>query len=167
MASQRVNTIKGSAAVPGIYRLIIMTLEPVFALLGAVMVLHTPNQYLAGMTRNAFAYEPNTQFIYTQLGGGWLHFAFTEGVVMRVFDDLTLWRVLCAGMLLSDAAFCHGTAQAVGGWEIWLDRSTWTVEDYVAFFTTAPMVLVRILIVLGIGISTPKEAKGKENEKQL
>ncbi|GKT61726.1 hypothetical protein ColTof4_02643 [Colletotrichum tofieldiae] len=165
MASHRA-TVSASAAVPGIYQFIFMTLEPIFALLGAVMVLHTPHQYLAGMTRNAMPYAPNTQFLYTQLGGGWLFFAFTEGVVLRLFDDLNLWRVVCAGMLLSDAAYCHGTAQAVGGWELWLDRSTWTVEDYTVFLTTAPMVIVRILIVLGIGIRIPKEANAKQSKKQ-
>ncbi|KAK2012831.1 hypothetical protein LZ32DRAFT_691589 [Colletotrichum eremochloae] len=165
MASHRA-TIKASAAVPGIYQLIFMTLEPIFAILGVVMVLHTPHQYLAGMTRNAVPYAPNTQFLYTQLGGGWLFFAFVEGVVLRLFDDLNLWRVVCAGMLLSDAAYFHSTAQAVGGWEVWLDRSTWTVEDYTVFCTTAPMLIVRILIVLGIGIRTPKEADAKQGEKQ-
>lgn len=152
-------TISASAVVPGIYQIIFMTIEPIFAVLGAVMAIHTPNQYLAGVTRNAQPFVPSTQFLFTQLGGGWLFFAFTEGVVLRLFDDLNLWRVVCAGMLLSDAAFCHGTAQAVGGWEVWLDRSTWTVEDYAIFFSTAPMVIVRILIVLGIGIRVPKGQK--------
>ncbi|WQF85860.1 hypothetical protein CDEST_10874 [Colletotrichum destructivum] len=165
MATRR-RTVSASAAVPGIYQFIFITLEPIFALLGAVMVLHAPHQYLAGMTRNSMPYAASTRFLYTQLGGGWLFFAFTEGVVLRLFDDLNLWRVVCAGMLLSDAAYCHGTAQAVGGWEVWLDRSTWTVEDYTVFFTTAPMVLVRILIVLGIGISVPKETGEHPSEKQ-
>ncbi|KAK1993108.1 hypothetical protein LX36DRAFT_693889 [Colletotrichum falcatum] len=165
MASHRA-IVKASAAVPGIYQFIFMTLEPIFAMLGAVMVLHTPHQYLAGTTRNAVPYAPDTQFLYTQLGGGWLYFAFIEGVVLRLFDDLRLWRVVCAGMLLSDAAFLRSTAQAVGGWDVWLDRSTWTVEDYTIFLTTAPMLIVRCLIVLGIGVRVPKEADAKQGEKQ-
>ncbi|KAK1979847.1 hypothetical protein LZ30DRAFT_596007 [Colletotrichum cereale] len=165
MASHRA-TVSAKAAVPGIYQFIFMTLEPIFALLGAVMVLHTPNQYLAGVTRNAIPYAPNTQFLYTQLGGGWLFFAFVEGVVLRLFDDLNLWRVVCAGMLLSDAAYLHSTAQAVGGWELWLDRSKWTVEDYIILYTTAPMLIVRVLIVFGIGVRVPREADAKQSEKQ-
>ncbi|KAK2031337.1 hypothetical protein LX32DRAFT_637324 [Colletotrichum zoysiae] len=164
MASHR-TVVKASAAVPGIYQLI-LTIEPIFAILGSVMVLHTPHQYLAGMTRNEIPYAPNTQFLYTQLGGAWLYFAFIEGVVLRLFDDLNLWRVICAGMLLSDAAYFHSTAQAVGGWDVWLDRSAWTVEDYAVFCTTAPMLIVRCLIVLGIGIRVPKEADAKQGEKQ-
>ncbi|EFQ32022.1 hypothetical protein CGRA01v4_08380 [Colletotrichum graminicola] len=164
MASHR-GIVKASAAVPGIYQLI-LTIEPILALLGAVMVFHAPNQYLAGVTRNAMPYAPNMQFLYTQVGGGWLFFAFIEGVVLRLFDDLNLWRVVCAGMLLSDAAYVQSTAQAVGGWEIWLDRSTWTVEDYVVFWTTAPMLVVRCLLVLGIGIRMPKEGGAKQGEKQ-
>ncbi|CAI0641337.1 hypothetical protein CGCF415_v010544 [Colletotrichum fructicola] len=154
--------IKGSSAVPGIYQLTIMTVEPIFAILGAVMTLHAPNQYQAGLTRNSHTYAPHTQFLFTQLSGGWLYFAFMEGVVLRLFDDLNLWRVVCAGMLLSDAAYMHGSAQAIGGWEVWLKYQEWTVEDWVIFWSTAPMVLVRILIVLGIGVRT--SAKGVKAE---
>ncbi|KAK2054345.1 hypothetical protein LY76DRAFT_235931 [Colletotrichum caudatum] len=164
MASHRV-VVKASAAVPGIYQLV-LTIEPILAVLGAVMVLHTPHQYLAGMTRNQTPYAPDVQFLYTQLGGAWLYFAFIEGVVLRLFDDLSLWRVLCAGMLLSDAAYFHSTAQAVGGWDVWLDRSAWTVEDYSVFIASAPMLIVRCLIVLGVGIRVPKEAGAKQGEKQ-
>jgi len=164
MASHRA-IVRASAVVPGIYQFI-FTIEPILAILGAVMVLHAPHQYLAGMTRNAMPYTPDTRFLYTQVGGGWLFIAFVEGVVLRLFDDLSLWRVICAGMLLSDAAYAHGTAQAVGGWGIWLDRSLWTVEDYVVFWTTAPMLVVRCLLVLGIGIRIPKEGDAKQGEKQ-
>ncbi|OLN95795.1 hypothetical protein CCHL11_02747 [Colletotrichum chlorophyti] len=153
--------ISASAAVPMIYQFIFITLEPIFALLGAVMALHAPHQYLAGMTRDAQPYAPSTQFLFTQLSGGWLFFAFTEAVVLRLFDDLNLWRVVCVGMLLSDAAYCHGTAQAVGGWQMWLKIEDWTVEDWAVLLSTAPMVLVRIFIVLGVGIRTPRGVKAE------
>ncbi|KAL0930362.1 uncharacterized protein CTRU02_214437 [Colletotrichum truncatum] len=164
MTAQPRVPISASAAVPAIYQILFMTIEPIFALLGSVMTLHAPNQYLAGLTRNSHPYAPNTRFLFTQLSGSWLFFAFTEGVVLRLFDDLDLWRVVCAGMLLSDAAYCHGTAQAIGGWKVWLNYSEWTVEDYVIFYSTAPMVLVRILIVLGIGVKTSGASKGVKRE---
>ncbi|KAF9872324.1 hypothetical protein CkaCkLH20_10151 [Colletotrichum karsti] len=157
MTTQR-EIVSGSASVPAIYQFIMMTIEPIFAILGSVMTIHAPNQYLAGLSRNAHPFEESTRFVFTQLSGSWLFFAFTEGVVLRLFDDLSLWRVVSAGMLLSDAAYCHGTAQAVGGWEEWLKYSNWTVEDYVIFWSTAPMVLVRILIVLGIGVRKTSKA---------
>ncbi|TDZ54262.1 hypothetical protein CTRI78_v006463 [Colletotrichum trifolii] len=162
--SQGQQRLPASAAVPLLYQLVFMTIEPIFALLGAVMNLHTPHQYFAGVTRNAQPFTPNTAFVFTQLGGAWMYIAFVEGVVLRLCDDLKLWRLVCAGMLLSDAAYVHGTAQAVGGWDVWLRYSGWTVEDHVIFWSTLPMVLVRILMVLGIGVKTSRGGKGKKAE---
>lgn len=143
------------ASVPYFYRLILLTIEPLFALMGSVLVLIDPGTYLGSITRHSVAFTPDTTFLYTSLAGSWSYFAFVEAVVLRSFDDLALWRVLCAGMLLSDFAFCHSTAQAVGGWGIYVNVWDWTPEDYVAFATTAPMVLTRILLVLGVGLKRP------------
>lgn len=118
-----------------------------------------PPNYLTTMTRHQVAFASDTRFLYTELGGAWLYFAFVEAVVFRMFDDLRLWRILCAGMLLSDFAYCHSAAQAVGGWGPWCTLSEWTVEDWTVLVTTAPMVLSRILIVLGVGITAPQSAK--------
>ena len=140
------------ASVPYIYRLILLIIEPLFALMGSALVLVDPGTYLGSITRQSVAFTSDTTFLYTALSGSWLYFAFVEAVVLRLFDDLALWRVLCAGMLLSDFAFCHSTAQAVGGWGIYVNMGDWTLEDYVAFASTAPMVLTRILLVLGVGV---------------
>lgn len=145
-------TVSAKASVPYIYRLILLTIEPFFALMGSALVFVDPSTYLGSITRHSVAFAPNTTFLYTALGGSWSYFAFVEAVVLRFFDDLALWRVLCAGMLLSDFAFCHSTAQAIGGWGDYVKIENWTGEDWVAFATTAPMVLTRILLVLGFGI---------------
>lgn len=151
------------ASVPYIYRLILLTIEPLFAVMGSALVLVDPSTYLGSITRHSVAFAPDTTFLYTALGGSWLYFAFVEAVVLRLFDDLALWRVLCLGMLLSDFAFCHSTAQAVGGWSAYVQIGHWTAEDWVAFATTAPMVLTRVLIVLGAGVkqSPTVEVKGE------
>lgn len=149
-------TAPAKASVPYTYRLILLTVEPLFAMMGSVLVLVDPSTYLGSITRHSVAFTPDTTFLYTALAGSWLYFAFVEAVVLRLFDDLALWRVLCAGMLLSDFAFCHSTAQAVGGWGIYVNMGDWTAEDCVAFATTAPMVLTRILLVLGVGIKQPR-----------
>jgi len=128
------------------------TIEPLLAVLGALLTFRNPGEYISTMTRNSATFTANTTFLYTQLGGGWLYFAFNEAVVLRLFDDLRLWRILCIGMLFSDVAYCHGVAQAAGGWAAWSTLGSWAREDWVVFWTTAPMVFVRILIVFGIGM---------------
>ncbi|KAK3939477.1 hypothetical protein QBC46DRAFT_387646 [Diplogelasinospora grovesii] len=144
--------VSARAAIPYIYRFIITTLEPLFAVNGAMLSFFWPATYLHTMTRHSQTFSAPTTFLYTELGGAWLYFAFVEAVVLRMFDDLGLWRVLCMGMILSDLAYCHSCAQAVGGWGAWVVLSDWTVEDWFVFWGTAPFLLVRVLIVLGVGI---------------
>ncbi|KAK2611977.1 hypothetical protein QQS21_001942 [Conoideocrella luteorostrata] len=157
-----VSVISASATIPFAYRFILTTLEPLFAACGAVLVLRAPASYLSTMTREQGVFTTDSTFLYTGLGGSWLYFAFVEAVVLRLFDDQSLWRLLCAGMLLSDAAFCHSVAQAVGGWAAWVDIKAWTMEDHLAFWTTAPMVLVRVLVVLGVGVKTRASSQKRQ-----
>ncbi len=147
-----------SAVVSPLYRLSITTIEPLFAVMGSLLVFRDPGTYLSTMTRDLVPFTTGSKFIYTTMGGSWLYFAFVEAVVMRLFDDVRLWRVLCAGMLFSDAAYCYAIAQALGGWAVWLDVTGWTKEDHAMFWATAPLVLVRILLVLGIGLQKEPKA---------
>lgn len=162
MTSKDVHTtVSARAAVPPLYRHILLTIEPFLAVvLGSFLVFTFPRTYLASVTRNAMPFDPNTTFLYTALGGSWLYFAFIEVVMLRLVDDLFLWRVLCGGMLLSDGAFLHATAQAVGGWGEYAKLGEWTGEDWAGFWLTAPMVLTRVAIVLGIGLRWPKGEDG-------
>ena len=148
----RTAPVSATASIPYIYRLVLTTIEPFFAVGGAILVFRKPGDYLSTMSRSSATFIPSTTFLYTELGGAWLYFTFVEAVVLRRFDDLNLWKYLCLGMLLSDAAYCHSAAQAVGGWKAWASLADWTAEDYLVFVTTAPMVLVRILIILGVGV---------------
>ncbi|KAK0715137.1 hypothetical protein B0H67DRAFT_451159, partial [Lasiosphaeris hirsuta] len=108
---------KASTSLPLLCRVTLTTLEPLFAISGALMALRDPNNYISNyLTRGAVAYAPETQPLYTQLAGAWLVFAFIEAVVLRSFDDLRLWRLLCVAMLPSDIAFAYSAAQGVGGW---------------------------------------------------
>ncbi|KAL2127918.1 hypothetical protein VTI74DRAFT_9994 [Chaetomium olivicolor] len=150
--------------IPLAYRLLLTTIEPLIALCGALQALHNPDDYTSAMTRGSVLFSPGSTFLYTELAGAWLYFAFVEAVVLRLFaDDLRLWRLLCAGMLLSDVAWAHSVAQAVGGWAVWLDVGGWSAMDHAMFWTSAPIAVVRLLIVLGAGVGKTgeKEKKGE------
>lgn len=184
-------TISAKTAVPFVYRLILLTIEPFFAVMGSILVFRDPATYAGSTTRHLVSFTPDTKFLYTALGGSWLFFAFVEAVILRFFDEyvnlenwlqyldrlklpgssfsvrmlifklhsLSLWRVLCLGMLLSDIPFMFSMAQGVGGWDHFFNLAEWTVEDWVATASTAPMVLTRIFIVLGIGLRTGGPAR--------
>ena len=155
MAPPTNTATKASSTIPYLCRFLLLYMEPLFALNGAILVYINAPKYLSTMTRyTTTSLDISTHFIYTELAGGWLHFAFTEGVVLRLVDDVRTWRLLCIGMLLSDIAYCHSCAEALGGWSVWLDVSKWTAEDWVVTLTTYPFFFARIAIVLGIGFKT-------------
>lgn len=65
-------------------------------------------------------------------------------------------------LFCSDIPFVFSMMQAVGGPAHFLALEEWTGEDWVAFATTAPMVLARILIVFGIGLREGGQARKKD-----
>ena len=141
-----------SASIPYWCRLILLYIEPVFATNGALLCLFNPLKYLISMTRHsATTMDPSTKFIYTELAGSWFHFAFTEAVILRLVDDVRVWRLLSVGMILSDVWYAHSCAEAVGGWAQWLKIWEWTLEDWFISLGTWPMLAARVVIALKIG----------------
>ncbi|KAL9534354.1 hypothetical protein SMMN14_02153 [Sphaerulina musiva] len=148
---------KASNVLPSYYRFLLMNVESLFAFGGVIMVLVAPGHYVTALTRESVAsIDSATDFVYTQLGGGWMVIVFIEAVIMRLVDDIKVWKLLCMAILLSDALYTHSMAQAVGGWAQWAVLSNWTLNDWVAAITTWPFVLTRVAIVLGIGYRKEK-----------
>lgn len=149
---------KASAALPYAYRWVITTLEPLIVLGGILHTMTNPADFLATMTRDSVPYDPRTHFLYTELAGAWILLLFLEVFALRHLDDLRVWRWVCFGVALQDAFFLWSVAEALGGWEVWKDVAGWERTDWLVFWTTAPAVIVRVLILLGIGV---KEARPK------
>ncbi|KAK5998908.1 hypothetical protein PT974_01292 [Cladobotryum mycophilum] len=157
--------ISATKSTPFLYRLTLLTLEPICAVLGAYSTYFTPAGYLETMTRGLVPYATSSRFLYTELSGAWLYFAFVEAVVLRAYDDLRLWRLLCAGMLLSDVLYCTSAVQAVGGWASWATLGAWTAGDWSVFVASLPPMLVRIFLILGIGITPVVASSVTEKQK--
>lgn len=154
---------KASATIPFLYRFLLLNVEPLFALNGAILLCLKAGLYASVMTRGAVAIaHPSAQFIYTEVAGGWLHLAFTEGIILRLVDDLRIWKLVCGAILLSDIMYCQSCAEALGGWSVWLNVMEWTVADWVISLSTYPFLLVRLAIVLGIGVKQPKADARKQ-----
>jgi hypothetical protein len=154
-SSQPTVMIPADAIFPFWYRLVLTTIEPLCTILGCVQLLSSAagkSQYISVFTRNGVAFAPDTSFLYTQLTGAWLVFVFNGAVMLRVFNDARVWRAYCMGMLLSDIAYAHSTAQAVGGWAVWLRLNQWEGSDWLLFVASAPFLIVRALVVLGVGV---------------
>lgn len=153
---------KATASIPRAYRLALTTLEPLLAFGGVLHTLSAPEDYLSTMTRSRVPYDPRTHFLYTQLAGSWLLFVFLGALALRRFDDVGVWRWVCAGGLLQDALFVWSVAEAVGGWGVWGDVGGWEGTDWLVFWTSVPGLLARLLVVLGVGVRKGAEGgKGK------
>ncbi|KAK5704799.1 hypothetical protein LTR17_021563 [Elasticomyces elasticus] len=159
MASTSRTVTKATTAVPLLYRVLLQYIEPLFTLGGIALVLMKPEQYLQTMTRGKVtSLGRPADWLMTELAGGWMHFAFTEVVVLRLVDDLRIWKLLCAGMLLSDLAYTYSLVQAVGGRAEWVQLSHWTSDDWMATILTLPFVLTRVAILADVGLKTASKS---------
>lgn len=148
---------KASTTIPYFYRFLLLNVESVFAFGGVIMALTDPGFYLSGLTRESITtVEPSTNFIYTQLAAGWIVIVFMEFVILRLVDDLRVWKLMCGAILCSDVLYSHSLAQALGGWANWIVGSEWTGQDWMVAITTFPFIFTRIAIILGIGLKGEK-----------
>jgi len=109
-------TIKATTTIPFLSRLFLTNLEPAGAIIGSGIAILAPQTYILDfVTRGASSGMLESHAICVQLAGLWALFAFNEAVVRRAYDDLRLWKLLCAGMLLSNA-FVLVRRCAGGGW---------------------------------------------------
>ncbi|KAI6858836.1 hypothetical protein D0864_13386 [Hortaea werneckii] len=152
MASKAV-TPKASASIPQALRVLLLYVEPLFTVGGILLLMLKPEAYTKDTTRSSMTIiDPKSIFVYTQLAGGWAHIAFSEAVILRLVDDVKVWKLICIGVLLSDALYCHSMAQAVGGWATWIEIGEWSPQEWVATAMTWPFVLTRLAIVSGFAV---------------
>ena len=141
-------TVSATATIPLLYRILLLYIEPFFAVNGAFIAFFRPAQYAALLTRASVPYDPSTQYLYTSIGGLWLMFAFNQAVILRLYDDVRLWKLLCVGMLLSDAGHSWAMIQGLGGWSQWIKIGEWVTSDWNLFLTSLPFAVVRVLVLL-------------------
>ncbi|MCJ1442717.1 MAG: hypothetical protein MMC23_003214 [Stictis urceolatum] len=139
------------ASLPPVFYHTITLIEPLLAFGGALQNLLKPEDYLHALT-TLTTYDQYTRFLYTQLAGAWLVFAFNEAIVMRFNDDLGFWRLMCLGMLLSDVPYCWSTVEAAGGWSEFVKVGGWRAYEWMVFLTTMGPVGVRACVAAGIGL---------------
>nr|CDP31408.1 Putative protein of unknown function [Podospora anserina S mat+] len=156
---------KASTTIPLPLRLVLLLLEPLGALNGAYLTLFTPSSYHSAIARPhppswSPPFSPQNQYLYTQLAGAWLVFAFNESVILWLYDDLKLWKLMCWGMLISDLVYHVSAVQAVGGWERFLGVGGWNLFDWAVAVSAAGPAVVRVWICLFAGEKGGRE-KGK------
>lgn len=156
-------TIKATDTIPFLIRFVFTVWEPLTAVNGFYLSIANPAELASTyLTRGTLQYTIESQPVYTQLGGLWLLFAWNGAVVLTLCDDLRLWKLLLAGMLLGDITFYQGCAEAAGGWGELLKPEFWIWDGFTAS-VVGPWLptILRLWIIFGIkGQATSKE-KGK------
>ncbi|KAL6709701.1 hypothetical protein ACN47E_001129 [Coniothyrium glycines] len=143
--------------IPFFYLLWHLYLEPLFALGGVYHLHFVPATYFTFMPAPT-SYHRASQIAYDQLAATYLLFAFIEGVLMRVVDDMRTWRYIVFGLALCDAGHCYAAWCEMG--TTWMvSPGEWSAKDGVTNFLNVLPLVTRVAFLLGVGVRS--EGKGK------
>ncbi|KAL8854927.1 MAG: hypothetical protein Q9221_000434 [Calogaya cf. arnoldii] len=152
-------------AIPLIYRLFFLYIEPLASLVGAYYAFLKPQEYLRltdPFSSPIVSVPLSTSIILQQLSNLYFLFALNEALVLRATSDIHVWRTLLFGLLVADIGHLysvHGLGLAIY-WEV----SRWNAIDWgnVAFvYVGATM---RICFLTGLGMS--QRGKRRVNDKR-
>ena len=113
--------------IPLLYRILLLWYEPLSAINGAFLCHWNPTFFLRTMSDSA-VYAPSHQVIFDQLAATYTLFAFNEAVVLRLTNDLRIWKAMVAGILLCDLVHLYGSWAAMGH-EAFFNPALWRWED--------------------------------------
>jgi hypothetical protein len=145
--------------IPFWYRLWQLYLEPIAALGGTYHLHWVPEEYFSYMPATS-RYTATSQIVYDQLASTYLLFAFIEGVVLRVVDDIRVWRYIVFGLALCDAGHIYA-AWCEMGTEMVLSPGLWSQKDFLTNFLNVLPFVTRVAFLLGVGVKGDGKALKK------
>ncbi|KAK0631519.1 hypothetical protein B0T14DRAFT_501849 [Immersiella caudata] len=152
--------LKASTSVPLFARFILLIFEPISTFYGVYLAFVDPADLITNhFSRNTLSYAPETQVLYSQLGGMWVFLALVEALVLSSFDDLRLWKRIAFCLLVCDVFYYYAMTGPVGGWVAYWDMREWTGWE---FFTTGYLLMLtsaRLSVLFSGGVE--EEVKGK------
>jgi hypothetical protein len=136
--------------VPLIYRLSLLYIEPVLALVGAYKLHFAPESYFSYMPSSS-AYSPQSQIVCTQLAAAYVCFSVIEALVLRSTNDIKVWRSVVLALLLCDIGTAYAAWVEMGGDVFWWPWR-WEGMDRATMTLTAGPLAVRAAFLLGVGL---------------
>lgn len=149
------------ADVPFIYRFLFLYFEPAGALIGSLLLHFHPQPFLTTMAPT-LKETPSHQVVYDMLAATYVLFAFNEAVILRLTDDLRIWKALLCGILLCDAIHLYGSWTALGSDMFW-NPLNWRWEDAVNLGSLWGQGALRLAFIREVGFSTRPDAKSKRS----
>ncbi|KAF2196419.1 hypothetical protein GQ43DRAFT_383348 [Delitschia confertaspora ATCC 74209] len=149
----------GTAHIPILYRLLFTYIEPLSALSGALLCHFNPTYFLRTMSATAI-YAPSHQVIFDQLAATYILFAFNEAVLLRMTNDLKMWKALVMGILLCDVVHLYGSWEVMGA--AFFRPAEWRGEDWMNLLMLYVPVVVRLCFLGEVGFGR----EGGKNKKR-
>ena len=153
-------------AIPLIYRLFFLYIEPISTIVGFYFAWHQPKYYLQETHRpsSALTVPVGTEVALRQLGNLYLAFTLNEALVLRATNDLKVWRTLLAGLLVADLG--HVLACAPLGVEYFWDVMSWNPMAWGNIGFVYCGATLRTCFLLGVGLSETGTRTGKVSKKR-
>lgn len=105
-------------------------------------------------------WNPYFNFTLQQLGGALLMLAFIDTVLLRYTEDVNVWKIIQAAVLIYDGSLLYSNYYALKQ-QGRLSLGALRVEDWGAIAITAQAVVVRVAFLVGVGLKSM--SKGKKN----
>jgi len=95
-----------------------------------------------------------------QIGGAWLHLGLMDIVVLRLTQDVSVWKACLFGSAVSDACYI---ASMTTDWGIqaMLSPGAWGTDEWISMGLTVPFTLAKLAFIAGVGLPAVKSGPMK------
>jgi len=145
-----------SPLIAPLYRIFFLSIEPLLAFSGACLSHFHPYKFVASITPASIhtspplVVTPTIQLLCTNIAALYLLFTINEAIVLRLSNDINVWRAVIAGMLISDFGHLYGVYAADPA------RATewgmWVMEEWFNVLTLSFGAVVRLGFLAGVGV---------------
>jgi hypothetical protein len=159
--SARSAAVAGSTAIPLLYRLFFLYIEPIATAVGAYYASLDQQSYmhLTLPSTQAIPVSPRESIVLYQLANLYFVFALNEALVLRATSDVRVWKVFLFGLLLAD--FGHLASCAGVGLEVYYRFWTWNSMYWGNLGFVYVGAATRSCFLMGVGFAGPRKAAVK------
>ncbi|TQN71919.1 hypothetical protein CSHISOI_03585 [Colletotrichum shisoi] len=162
MAASNTQRMRMGLAIPRLYRVFFLGIEPVSALIGAYYAHVRPDDYLhlTHAVSKPDVIPQGTSIVLSQLANLYLFFALNEALVLRSTSDLRVWKTVLFVLLVADIGHLY-TVRSLGP-EVYYNFFRWNAIDW----GNVPFVYLgasmRVAFLAGVGLTRRRTLAGKQ-----
>ncbi|CCF33099.1 hypothetical protein CH063_05356 [Colletotrichum higginsianum] len=162
MAASNTQRMRMGLAIPRLYRVFFLGIEPVSALIGAYYAHVRPDDYLhlTHAVSKPDVIPQGTSIVLSQLANLYLFFALNEALVLRSTSDLRVWKTVLFVLLVADMGHLY-TVRSLGP-EVYYNLFKWNAIDW----GNVPFVYLgasmRVAFLAGVGLTRRRKLADKQ-----